>query len=339
MARQNQIHGWAANNPVMAGVLTQLIVTKPTLMLGLSAQDSNIQGLFAEAQVRMPWRWPPNPPSHPPAYAFAENALGGDQENLLQNVYNLDYSPANRPPMAAEALVQAYAKPLLLALWLYVVTAKLGLLIGHGPLGLAPGDREKLREGLAHARNVVAESLIPTSDVVLELLGSFGRLMAMFRDGHLPAVEEGIYSPICVHPLHAMPADPALTGSGIVQFALAAGLIGLGLQRGHWFADKADLANPASGAFVLTGRSGPAKVYFAASPQAAICLGVNGLVADNDAVIVHSQMNPPPMHRSPRRPPGRTGLATIREVSVPDLLDGGAEVEDLFNRFREAVAL
>ncbi|WP_375274366.1 SIR2 family protein [Methylorubrum thiocyanatum] len=340
VARQNQIHGWAANNTVMASALTQLILTKPTLMLGLSAQDSNIQGLFAEAQVRMPWRWPTDPPSNPPAYAFAENALGGDQENLLQNVYNLDHSPANRPPMAAEALVQAYAKPLLLALWLYVVTAKLRLLVDHGPPGLAPADREKLREGLVHARDVVAEALVPTSDVVTELLGSFGRLMAMFRDGHLPAAGDGIYSPICVHPLHAMPADPALTGSGIVQFALAAGLIGLGLQRGHWSANKADLANPASGAFVLTGRSGPAKVYFAASPQAAIRLGVNGLVADNDdAVIVHSQMNPPPMHRSPRRPPGRTGLATVREVSVPDLLDGGAEVEDLLNRFRGAVAL
>ena len=340
VARQNQIHGWVANNPVMAGELIHLILTKPTLMLGLSAQDSNIQGLFAEAQVRMPWRWPTVPPSDPPAYAFAENELGGDQANLLQNVYNADYSAINRRPMAAEALVQAYAKPLLLALWLYVVTAKLRLLVEHGPPGLTPADRDKLREGLEHARDVVADGLAPTSGAVLELLESFGRLMAMFRDGGLPAVAEGVYSPICVHPLHAMSADPSLNGSGIVQFALAAGLIGLGLQRGHWSAGKAALADPASGAFVLTGRSGPAKVYFAATPQAAILLGINGLVADNDdAVIVHSQMNPPPMHRSPRRPPGRTGLAALRQVIVPDLLNDGAEVEDLLDRFRVAVAL
>ena len=336
VARQNQIHGWAANNPVMATALIQLIVTKPTLMLGLSAQDSNIQGLFAEAQVRMPWRWP----SSTPAYAFAENTLGGDQENLLQNVYNRDYSPANRLTMEAEALVQAYAKPLLLALWLYVVTAKLGSLVGHGPRGLAPVDREKLCEGLLHARDLVADSLVPTSDAVLELLGSFGRMMAMFRGGEIPDARDGIYDPISVHPLHAMPADPTLSVSGIVDLALAAGLIGLGLKRGHWSASKADPADPSSGSFVLTGRSGPAKVYFAASPQAAIRMGVNGLVADNDdAVIVHSQINPPAMPRSPRRSPGRTGLATIREVSVQDLLAGGAEVEDLLDRFRGLVAL
>ena len=151
VARQNQINGWVANNPVMANALTQLIVTKPTLMLGLSAQDSNIQGLFAAAQVQMPWRWP----LPTPAYAFAENALGGDQESLLQNVYNRDYSPSNRPAMEREALVQAYAKPLLLSLWLYVVSAKLGLLVEHGPPGLMPDDRDKLREGLLYARDLV----------------------------------------------------------------------------------------------------------------------------------------------------------------------------------------
>ncbi len=164
--------------------------------------------------------------------------------------------------------------------------------------------------------------------------------MAMFRQGGLPAAEEGVYSPISADPLHAMPADPSLNGGGIVQVALASGLIGLGLQRGHWLASKSPLADPASGAFVLTGRSGPAKIYFAATPQSAIRLGINGLVADNDdAVIVHSQMNPPAMPRSPRRPPGRTGLPAIREVSVPDLLAEGAEVEDLLDRFRVAVAL
>src|SRR3546814_10024416 len=49
VARQNQINGWSARNPVMAPFLTGLITRRPTLMLGLSAQDSNIQNLFAEA--------------------------------------------------------------------------------------------------------------------------------------------------------------------------------------------------------------------------------------------------------------------------------------------------
>lgn len=336
VARQNQINGWIANNAVMGSVLTNLIVAKPTLMLGLSAQDSNIQGLFAAAKAQMPWRWP----AHPPAYAFAEDALGGDQESLLQIVYHQDYTPVDRPNIEAEALVQAYAKPLLLSLFLFVVTAKLQMLIGHGIAGLADADKKKLHEGLVHARNMVSDSLAPTSALVLDLLRICGRAMAMLRDGALPQPANGIYTPVSQDPIDRMPADPTLAGSGICQFAVAAALIGLGLERGWWTAVKPDTATDTSGALILEGRSGPAKVYFAATSQAAIRLGTNGLVADNDdAVIVHSHNNPPALPRSPRRPPGRTGLAVIREVSVDDLLAGGSEVEDLLKRFRSKVAL
>src|SRR3546814_19908872 len=129
-------------NPVMAPFLTGLITRRPTLMLGLSAQDSNIQNLFAEAQATMAWPWP----SHPPAYVFSENALGIDQRGLLQNVYHLHYGPANRSAMESEALVQAYAKPLLLALLLFVVTAKLKRLEENGRPGLSAADREQTHE-------------------------------------------------------------------------------------------------------------------------------------------------------------------------------------------------
>ncbi|MEA3045523.1 MAG: hypothetical protein QOH47_3361 [Sphingomonadales bacterium] len=336
VARQNQINGWVVNNPVMGNFLIHLIVTKATLMLGLSAQDSNIQGLFAAAQVQMAWPWP----SHPPAYVFAENALGGDQESLLQNVYHQDYSPVTRPQMEAEALVQAYAKPLLLALLLHILAAKLNALIARGTHGFTAVDHNKLGEGLNHARNEIANGLVSTAEAVSELLELFGRAMGMLREGVLPDLASGIYMPITPDPVDRMPADPTLAGSGVCEFAIASGLIGLGLQRGLWTAERPDLAGVASGAVVLTGRSGSAKVYFASNPRAAIRLGTNGLVADNDdAVIVHSHENPPPMSRSPKRPPGRTGLSIVREVSMTELLEVGTEVEDLLERFRSRVAL
>ncbi len=336
VARSSQINGWAAQNPVMAPFLINFVVTRPTLMLGLSAQDSNIQGLFAAAQATMAWPWP----SHPPAYAFSENALGADQEGLLQNVYHQDFSPANRLHMEAEALVQAYAKPLLLSLYLYVVTAKLKALISIGTPGLTKVDRDKLCDGLEEARNLVADSIIPSAAVVAELFAQFGRAVTMLRNGNLPDPANGTYSPITTEPLHRMPADMSLAGSGVCQFAVGSGLIGLGLARGLWTAAKTDLGDARSGALVLNGRSGPARIYFAASAQAAIRLGTNGLIADNDdAVIIHSHENPPPMPRYPRRAPGRTGLANIREVSIEALMGGGTEVEDLLARFRNQVAL
>lgn len=336
VARSSQINGWVAQNPVIAAELIHFIVTRPTLMLGLSAQDSNIQGLFAAAQTTMAWPWP----SHPPAYAFSENALGADQEGLLQNVYHGDYNVANRPLMEAEALVQAYAKPLLLALFLHVVTAKLKSLVQLGVPGLANADRDKLHEGLEHARNVIADGVVADAAIVTELIEHCGRTMTMLRSGDLPAPATGIYAPLTAEPLHRMPADMSLPGSGLCQFSVANALIGLGLARGHWTAAKADVTNPMSGTMVLNGRSGPAKIYFAANAQAAIRLGTNGLIADNDdAVIIHSHVIPSPMPRFPRRPPGRTGLAPTRETSIEELLAGGTEVDDLLGRFRSQVAL
>lgn len=336
VARQNQINGWIANNRVMGNALVNLIVTKPTLMLGLSAQDSNIQGLFAEAQAQMPWRWP----THPPAYIFSENALGGDQESLLQNVYHQDHNPINRPQMEREALVQDYAKPLLLSLLLFVLGAKLKALVDKGMPGLAAADRQKLDDGIIHARNVLADALVPTAGRVKLLLTALGRALGMLREGSHPQPADGIYPPVTPDPVDRMPADPHLGASGVCEFALASALIGLGLRRGHWTAAAPDPGDAESGAFVLTGRSGPAKVYFVANSRAYIRLGTNGLIADNDdAVIVHSHENPSPMARSPRRAPGRTGLSTTREVSMADLINGGTEVEDLLARFRSGVAL
>ena len=336
VARQNQINGWVANNPLMAGFLTNLIATKSTLMLGLSAQDANIQALFANAQNQMAWPWP----SHPPAYAFAENALGGDQEGLLQNVYHAHHSAVTKPLMDENALVQAYAKPLLLALYLHVVTAKLQLLVGYATVGLAPADRDNFADGLLHARNCVADVVQPSAGVVAELLALIGRTLSVFRDGTLLSAASGIYSPVSVEPLDRMPADPNISGSGICQFAVALGLIGLGLHRSYWQAEKADAAAPDDGALTLIGRSGPAKIYFVSTPQAAIRLGLNGLVAANDdAVIVHSQAITAPMARAPRRAPGRTGLAMVREISMSELVQEGSETEDLIARFRSGAAL
>ncbi|WP_267396527.1 MULTISPECIES: SIR2 family protein [unclassified Sphingomonas] len=336
VARQNQINGWLANNRVMGNALINLIVTKPTLMLGLSAQDSNIQGLFAEAQAQMPWRWP----VHPPAYIFSENALGGDQESLLQNVYHQDHTPATRPQMENEALVQAYAKPLLLSLLLFVLGRKMQALVDKGLPGLVAADRQKLEDGIVHARNALADALVPTAERVGRLLTAVGRAMGMLREGATPAAAEGIYPPVTPDPVDRMPADPQLGASGVCEFALASALIGVGLQRGLWTATAPDSAAADSGALVLTGRSGPAKIYFVANSRAYIRLGTNGLIADNDdAVIVHSLDMPAPMARSPRRPPGRTGLSTIREVSMTDLISAGTEVEDLLARFRSRIAL
>ena len=134
VARQSQIHGWTAR-PENSPLLTRLIdiaVTRPTLMIGLSAQDANIQEIFAAAESRMHWPWP----SNPPAYVFSEDQLGIDQRGLLKDVYRAAYTPATRDQIYESALIRAFAKSLLAALALHVLSAKLRTLIDLAPGGL-----------------------------------------------------------------------------------------------------------------------------------------------------------------------------------------------------------
>ena len=106
IARQSQINGWssAPENTLIVNQLVLLATTKRTLMIGLSAQDSNIQGVFAKAQATMTWPWP----STDLAYVFSANSLASDHQGLLQNVYRESYSAVNRNAINEEALLRAW---------------------------------------------------------------------------------------------------------------------------------------------------------------------------------------------------------------------------------------
>lgn len=336
VASHDRIAGWLTENEAMANFLVNLITTRRTLMLGLSAQDANIQALFAAAKSKMAWDWPANPP----AYAFSENVIGNDQLSLLRNVYRDHMTPDTRQPIADEALVRAFGKPLLLALYLFVIGTKLDYMIGHPSLNLGPDEQGDLRAGLLKVRDIVARNVVPNAAVVREMLALAGRTMAILRRGALPANGKGIYAPLSVDPIARMPADESLDDNGVCQFAAALALIGMGVDRADWTIEKADLMDPKSGAMTIASERGSAKIYFAANAQAAIRLNMNGLIAANDdAVIIHSQDIVEPMPRTPRRSPGRTGLDTVRSVGMTVVLEGGDESDRIWDRFRLAVAL
>lgn len=337
VGRQSQIHEWTANTAVMVAKLIDLVSTKPTLTLGLSAQDANIQNVFAAARARMAWNWP----SHPPAYMFSEDRLGIDQRGLLQNVYKESYTAANRQAMFDGALVRAYAKPLLCALVVYVLTSKLVALVNIAAPSLAPAERDKLAAGLVAARNAVADACIPEEASLRSLLGNIGRAMNMFRTGAGPAAAAGLYQPLTTVAVHQIPAESTIRGSGLGELAVGAGLLGMGLRSGAWTATADDVADPRASAVRLTSSIGVAKIFFAANSQAVLRLKENAIVADNDeAVIIHSLEIPPTMPRSPLGAPGRTGRGMgLREVSITTLVATAPDADGLPQRFREKVAL
>jgi hypothetical protein len=338
VARQSQIHGWTTrqDNAAIVQRLIDLIATKPTLMMGLSAQDANIQAIFAAAEARLAWPWPGDRPS----CVFSENAIGVDQQGLLRNIYRAAYTPATRQQIEESALIRAYAKALLVSLVLHTLCAKLRRLIELVPGTLAPADRQHLQAGVVAVRDRLAAAAEPDRMAfVRALVDQSSRAIMMFRDGHAPAAARP-YNPISLVPVQQLAADTALPASGLREAAVATGILGLGLQAGAWTLDAIDPSDNTSGVVRVTSSAGAAKVYLVVNSHAALRLQHHGhLVDDDDAIVIHSLETTPSLPRSPRGAPGRTGRPGLREVSIAELFSSAASSAELLQRFREEVAL
>lgn len=338
VARQSQINAWTSHpdNALLAAHLTNLITTKPTLMLGLSAQDANVQALFAKAETNLSWPWPGERPS----FVFSEDDLGFDQRSLLRNVYRAHHTPATRAGIEQGAVIKAYAKPLLLALVLHVLGAKLCRLIDFAPGKLDEADRARLKAGIVGLRDALAR--LADGDrltFVLQLVERMGKALELFRDGKTGSIP-GRYNPLHDLPLHRLNSDRGLSASGLCEVAVALGLLGIGLADGEWTFGASDATDLAGGVLRIQASSGEAKILFAGSNDAAARLVNNGhWVQDGNTIVIYSPEIARRLQRSPVAPPGRTGRARPREVGMATLLDEAANCNELMQLFREVVAV
>jgi hypothetical protein len=340
IARRSQITAWP-HNPAFAAMRQQLIIlatTKPTLMIGLSAQDSNIQDLFAAANALMTWNWP----CAPPAYVFAEDALGQDQINILRFVYREFYA-THAAEIEAGALFRAFAKPALTALVLHVLFEKLHTFarLVHAPR-LAAADHDAIKQGLILLRNRIADSA--DSDrlaFVRTLVTASSRSLSLFQEGGTPPTGSTAYRPLGRFPIQLIASDPTLPTSGMREMASALGILGLGDADATWRVAESNLANPAAGALSVHTALGETRVFFAANHRASVQLEINLFVSpdDKDAIVIHSTAPVFRMARSPRATRGRTGHPGLRNVGMAELLRDADGVNDLRRRFREEAAL
>jgi hypothetical protein len=337
IGRQPQINRWTVDHRPMAERLVTIITSKPTLMIGLSAQDANIQAIFAKAQDTMEWIWPGDRPS----VVFSTNAIGMDQTGLLENVYREAYTPDKREDVNASASFPAYAKPLLLGLVLHVICSKLrklSVLAESNFFGAA--DRERLQAGVLTLRDAIAGGTGETPAERLTFINTFiahaGRAVSMFRSGQKPTTP--LYLPVTGNAVHQFADDATIAPSGIAEAAVAIAIIGILVGEKKVTVSPASLTDAVSGSFSIVKGKITTKVFFAANSNAALRLRVNGHIEDaRDSLLIHSLEIIEPMKRYPRKAPGRTRRAGLREVSITTLLAGAKNTDDLVQRFREEV--
>lgn len=342
VGRQSQITAWPHDGvwgPVR-NELVSLAVTKPTLMIGLSALDNNIQDIFSQAQATMRWPWP----SDPPAYVFAEDELGNFQRNILRFVYRDAYDN-HAAAIEQGARLQAFGKPLLTALVLHVLCAKLQAFasVVEAP-GIDAAGHTLINNGIKRLRDRVADtgSTMPLLEFVEVVIRGSGRVLSLFQEGRTPVAGAKTYRALGSQPAHQISNDPNLPTSGIREMAAALGVLGLGEVGGHWTVGNGDTGAGNDGVLRVTPGSGDAtRVFFTANSGAALRLETNGIMANNDedALVIHSTPPVPSKTRSPSRAPGRTGARQARHLDMNMLLRDAAGIDDLQDRFRIEAAL
>jgi hypothetical protein len=340
IARQSQITAWPDNPDyaLMKAQLVNLAATRPTLMIGLSAQDSNIQSVFSAARSQMAWTWP----SDPPAYVFAEDSLGNDQINILRVVYGEAYD-SNSRAIEESALLRAFAKPALTALVLHVISSKLAEYARNVDApGLPGAERETVVDGIRDLRDRLGAGADGDRlHYVRAIVQAATRAMTLFQEGQNPSPGITSYRPLGSLPMHMIASDPSRTTNGVRELAAAIGLLGMGAAAGTWSVANGDVTLPNAGTLELDSGRRLTRIYFAANAQVGVQLEANGIVraSSDDAVVLHSTKPALRSARSPRGAPGRTGKAGLRVVDMAELLRDATSASHLSTRLREEMGV
>lgn len=339
VARHAQVNGWcgkAGNQPLVTALLA-LITQKPTFMLGLSAQDGNIQHVFQTAAEQSPW----NLAAAPPGFVFSEDELGLDQQSLLENVYGAQVNPANFQAVCEAARIQAYAKPLLTALLLDVLARKLAALISMMPGPFPAAERQPLVDGVTRLRNDLGTAAQTSVAFVGGLLQTCARSSQLLRAGQVtqPNLK---YMPISQDAIPGMAGNPDLDTSGLREAAITLGLLGAGVARGDWTVEAEPVTTGSGVLAVISNLPGTAKtkVYVTANSFNAALLVACGELDESEApILIQAKELALPMPRSPLGSFGRTGAPLTREVSIGPLLNGCTTFDQLYTNFRQELAI
>lgn len=338
IARNDQIIGWMGNATftIVRDQLTALIQRTRTLMIGLSAQDANIQHLFGKAGAIKGWKWD----ASPPPIMFAADQLTTGQKTVLSVAYGDEYED-NRHQIAASALIQAYGKQLLLALVFSVVTQKMEMLAADASApNLDQDGRDRIAAGLRHLRDDVANAA--NGDrlaAVKRFAQALTRAKYQLQNGENP-VGTVQYFPLDRRPSHQMKGDVGLAVTGQREAANALGLMGLIARSGDWALGLDDPSDPSSGALRITSSVADARVFFAANDDSIASLIECGAFAEDDADVV-LLCSKRVTERQQRNPSAnyRTGVSGPRYIAFGPMLQKTANLDSLLSEFRAEVAI
>ena len=342
-ASEVQITDWP-NNPEFAAMrneITSIATNFKALMVGLSLQDNNLQGVFSVARRANAWPWPCKPNAQ--GHVFCENELSDGQRAMLKTVYADRYSDFIAE-IEASAHLRSWPEQVLLALVLKLITDKLCALLRLRLVGTAiAGEIGQLTEALRSFRDSVArEAIGDRTAFTNQAIAIWSRIVSLFRNGHLPAKPD-TYEVISGNPVRQLANDPNVQAAGFGEFGVALALLEYGRSANLWaLAPPADASLPAGSIRTTATWPGavPRAIFLVRSAAIALDLEKRGAFSNDNAIVIHGddvwqQMRSPgkTSARKSRRAPGRIGKVRTRHVSIAHILQTETNVAALRHRF------
>jgi hypothetical protein len=340
IARKNQISGWTTKpeNQLMKNRLEHLFATRPTLIVGLSAQDADIHTVLHQAGQNLSRSWPVTPP----AVVFAERRLHHHHRHVLQVAYGDSYSP-NADAVGDSALLGTFAKPALVALVLFTLTEKLCVLVGCVPeVTLSGGELDRVRADIRAFRDVVAGFGDGDPRGFVEaMIAAIALTSTIFRKGLPPVPGDALYQPISMAPVPAALENVDFPGAALGRLALVVSLLSRGLAEGRWTLAMGAAAAAGAGVVRVESPHETSRLFAVRDARSLSHLEVAGVVDlnDGDVVVVQAETARPASTRSPRARYGRTGSSGARLVDFESLCATLSTADTLFEAFRLEGAL
>lgn len=347
VARDQQITDWPTEPKfaLMKNQLDGISVTQRTLMIGLSAQDSNIKHIFSAGRALLKRTWP----AHPPAYVFAGDELGAEQGTMLKGVYQDDYDN-HQDEIENRSKIPAYGKPLLCALALSVLGQKFATLIclANAPL-LPASERQKITDGAMVIRDLIAglagDSIDDKRNFINGLVAGITRNLAMFRGDNF-ALANRVYGPVGTVPIGQIANDPNLQSSGMTELAMFVGTAGTGKAVDGWTLSQ-PVGGPDAGSFTISTPASvtPQKVFLVSNNETVSKLVGDGVLVENDTNTIVAICSAPLTRRqtNPSATYGRAGKddspLKFREFSFKHLIENATSAGHLLARLKEEATL
>lgn len=337
---QRQIDGWETNprTQALAQYLISVAISKPTLMLGFSAQDANIRKVFGLAAATQNWAWP----GELPAYVMAEDSIGEAQTALLGNVYRDQFAGADRTAIKSSAHLRAFAKPLLPALLVWAYAAKLKRLARLGSFNLSDEMANWVDDGIVSLRNRIAA--VDNGDhleFVRAVIFGLSRVKRVFLAGRSDP-DATRYEPLTSVPVTQMNQNLESETNGLPEAAVIVATLAQGVDSGDWSLKLPQLPDTTFCTAEITKGTRTDRVFVLGRPQAEVALFDSEAVLeeDDDVILIHAGPIRERLPRSPSRAPGRTARSLgPRRLSMASLIETGGSPGELMDRFKLEASL